>query len=134
MMLQPRPLPTTFGLSLLVPGAAWFIFRPLLEPAPALPALYTAFGFSLVAFLCTLYLVPALAPAFAKAGLKGKDRAKVYDDDIPESLGLVCAATYILLLILFIPFPFSHFLAKSSSEGLAATEFPHFQVSILIND
>lgn len=82
MSLQPRPLPTTFVLSLLLPGAAWFIFRPLLEPVPALPSLYTSFGFFLLAFLSTLYLVPALAPAFAKAGLKGKDRAKVYQDDM----------------------------------------------------
>ncbi len=50
----------------------------------------------------------------------------------PESLGLVCAATYILLLILFIPFPFSQFLSRSESEGLASVEFPHFQVRCIL--
>lgn len=36
---------------------------------------------------------------------------------------------YILLLILFIPFPFSHLeSASEDSEGLAASSFPHQQV------
>jgi UDP-N-acetylglucosamine--dolichyl-phosphate N-acetylglucosaminephosphotransferase len=52
--------------------------------------------------------------------------------DSPESMGLVCAAVYILLLILFIPFAFSDaFIApKTNAEGLPASdEFPHHQVS-----
>ncbi|KAH8108709.1 N-acetylglucosaminephosphotransferase [Phellopilus nigrolimitatus] len=133
MSLRPRPLPSTLGLSVLLPTAAWFVLRPLIDPALALPSLFTSVGFSIIAFLATLYLVPALGPVFVKAGLKGKDRAKVYQDDIPESQGLVCASTYILLLILFVPFPFSRFLAKPASEGLAATDFPHFQMSVYLS-
>lgn len=53
-----------------------------MEPVPALPALFTSFGLSIVAFLSTLYLTPALGPLFVKAGLKGKDKAKVYTDDM----------------------------------------------------
>lgn len=55
----------------------------------------------------------------------------------PEGLGLVCASIYILLLIIFIPFPFSNSLAKLPSnhdikvtqEGLSVAESLHHQVS-----
>ena len=83
--LGPRPLPTFlfFGLA---PIGAWFIIRPLLEPIPPLPALYSSLGFSIYAFLATLYLVPTLGPAFIKAGLHGKDLLKTYDTPMCGSL------------------------------------------------
>jgi UDP-N-acetylglucosamine--dolichyl-phosphate N-acetylglucosaminephosphotransferase len=87
-----------------------------------------------------------------KAGLKGKDLLKNRDEVVcvawsltcscpypvnrPESIGLICASVYILLLILFIPFLFSDFFvgqtAKHGLEGLAAAsvEFPHHQVKV----
>lgn len=76
MVLVPRPLSPIllFGL---VPVAAWFVVRPLLDPVPPLPALYTSVGFSILAFLSTLYLVPALGPTFVKANLSGKDLLKI---------------------------------------------------------
>ena len=50
----------------------------------------------------------------------------------PESLGLVCASVYILLLILFIPFAFSDVFVNDqenrSKHGLVITEFPHQKV------
>jgi hypothetical protein len=76
--VSPRPLPSVLLLSL-IPAAAWFIVRPLLEPVPALPALYTSFGCSVFAFLITLYLVPRLGPTFVQAGFKGRDLLKIYD-------------------------------------------------------
>jgi UDP-N-acetylglucosamine--dolichyl-phosphate N-acetylglucosaminephosphotransferase len=75
--LPARRLPSVFLLSL-VPVAAWFVVRPLVDPVPPLPALYVSFGFSVFALLATLYLVPALGPTFVKANLKGRDLLKVY--------------------------------------------------------
>ena len=75
--LSPRPLPTIF-LGSTIPIAAWFVVRPLMDPVPPLPALYTSVGFSIFALLATLYLVPALGPTFIKANLKGKDLLKIY--------------------------------------------------------
>lgn len=53
----------------------------------------------------------------------------------PESLGLVCAAVYLLLLILFIPFAFSDVFVnfheqslRKPRQGLIVTEFPHHKV------
>ncbi|KAI0366619.1 hypothetical protein BV20DRAFT_971538 [Pilatotrama ljubarskyi] len=132
--LRPRPLPKAL-LFLLGPTAAWFLVRPLLDPVPALPALYAALGFAILAFLASLYLVPALGPAFIRANLKGRDLLKTYDTPIPESQGLVCATTYILLLILFIPYAFSesitnhHDSSKRAREGIVVDEFPHHQLA-----
>jgi len=77
----PRPLSPVllFGL---IPVATWFIVRPLLEPLPSIPALYSSFGFSIFAFLATIYLVPALGPSFIKANLKGNDLLKIYRHEI----------------------------------------------------
>ncbi|KAH7922041.1 hypothetical protein BV22DRAFT_1175278 [Leucogyrophana mollusca] len=113
---SPRPLPSILLVSL-IPVASWFVIRPLLDPSPPLPALYASLGFSIFAFLAALFLVPALGPTFIRANLKGRDLLKVYSDPIPESQGLVCASIYILLLILFIPFPFSTTVASLASSG-----------------
>lgn len=53
----------------------------------------------------------------------------------PESMGLVCAAVYILLLMLFIPFAFSSSIMKRASgteisEGINVVDFPHHQVRL----
>ncbi|KAG6890803.1 hypothetical protein C0995_003236 [Termitomyces sp. Mi166 len=138
--LPPRPLPRVLLLGL-VPIAVWFVVRPLLDPVPPLPALYTSVGFSIFAFLATIYLIPALGPSFVKAGLKGGDLLKPYRHDIPipESQGLVCAAVYILLLLLFIPFAFSNFILNFAShkpneaEGISVVEFPHYQLSVYLS-
>ncbi|KAK0201686.1 UDP-N-acetylglucosamine-dolichyl [Desarmillaria ectypa] len=132
--LAPRPLPSILLLGLL-PVAAWFVIRPLLDPVPPLPALYTCFGFSIFAFLATLYLVPALGPTFVKANFKGKDLLKVYHTPIPESLGLVCASVYILTLLLFIPFAFSDSLSQKTTthEGISVAEFPLHQLSVYLS-
>lgn len=123
-----------FGL---VPVAAWFIARPFLDPVPALPALHASFGFSIFAFLSTLYLVPTLGPIFVKANLKGRDLLKTYQTPIPESQGLVCACIYILLLIIFIPFAFSNFIlnfaGEKTHEGISVVQFPHYQLSVYLS-
>lgn len=74
-----RPLSNLFLVSL-VPVAAWFVVRPLLDPPPPLPALFASVGFSIFALLAALYLIPALGPRFVQANLKGKDLLKVYTD------------------------------------------------------
>ncbi|KAJ7288447.1 N-acetylglucosaminephosphotransferase [Mycena rebaudengoi] len=131
----PRPLPPILLLGL-VPVAAWFVVRPFLEPVPPLPALYISFGFSVLALLATLYIIPAVGPAFIKANLQGIDLLKNDKIPIPESQGLVCASIYILLLILFIPFAFSNSMsqnAQKTPEGIYVAEFPHYQLSVYLS-
>jgi UDP-N-acetylglucosamine--dolichyl-phosphate N-acetylglucosaminephosphotransferase len=138
MALGPRPL-SSVPLFSLVPVALWFIVRPMLDPVPQLPTLFTSFGFSILAFIASIYLVPALGPTFVGANLKGRDLLKIYSTPIPESLGLVCASIYILLLVLFIPFPFSDSFAKLANvqgkprEGISVTEFPHDKLAAYLS-
>ncbi|OCH94889.1 N-acetylglucosaminephosphotransferase [Obba rivulosa] len=135
--LRPRPVPPVLLFSLL-PVAAWLLIRPLLDPVP-LPALYASLGLSLFALVGTLFLIPALGPTFVRADLKGRDLLKTYDDPIPESLGLVCASIYILLLILFIPFAFSDSFVthtgrtERARHGIVVHEFPHHQLSVYLS-
>ncbi|KZO93592.1 N-acetylglucosaminephosphotransferase [Calocera viscosa TUFC12733] len=136
-MPPPRSLPR--GLTLiLIPLALSLIIRPLLK-APShlvLPALETNVGFAILAFVATAYLIPALGENFIKIGLKGRDLLKTYDDAIPECQGLICAAVYITLLTLFIPFPFSSFLTRERDydvEGLAGGDFPHQQLATYLS-
>ena len=75
--LLARRLPSVLLFSL-VPVAAWFVVRPLIDPVPPLPALYVSVGFSIFALLATIYLVPALGSTFINANLKGRDLLKTY--------------------------------------------------------
>lgn len=79
--LRPRTPPNILFFSLL-PVAAWLVLRPLLDPAPPLPALHASLGFSVLALLGALYLVPALGNTFVHANLKGRDLLKIYDDPV----------------------------------------------------
>ncbi|KAG6884060.1 hypothetical protein C0992_007091 [Termitomyces sp. T32_za158] len=101
--LPPRPLPRV-PLIGLVPIAAWFIVRPLLDPVPPLPALYTSVGFSIFAFLATIHLIPALGPSFVKAGLKGGDLLKPYCHEIPMSLAVYLSSLLSLILATMLGF------------------------------
>ena len=76
--IRPRPLPNVL-LYTLVPTAAWFLLRPLIEPSPPLPALHASVGLSIFSLLGSLYLVPALGPTFIRANLKGRDLLMTYD-------------------------------------------------------
>lgn len=52
-----------------------------------------------------------------KAGLKGKDMSKVHKREIPETMGAVCAVVYLLVMVVFIPFPFYRDIVQATSGG-----------------
>ncbi|KAL2754394.1 hypothetical protein ACRALDRAFT_2054344 [Sodiomyces alcalophilus JCM 7366] len=58
-----------------------------------------------------------LGPTFMKAGFKGCDLSKAHRPEIPECMGAVCAAVYLLILIVFIPFPFYKDIVAATSGG-----------------
>jgi UDP-N-acetylglucosamine--dolichyl-phosphate N-acetylglucosaminephosphotransferase len=49
-------------------------------------------------------------------------------DRSPECLGLPCASLYIALMMLFIPFPFSHIFAGSNGQHVGREYFPQGEV------
>ncbi|CAE6400808.1 unnamed protein product [Rhizoctonia solani] len=118
------------------PLSLYLVLRPLLPTTQGpLPALSASLGFAGLALSATSILIPLTGEAFKKAGFQGKDLLKKNGPTIPECAGLICASVYCLLLVLFIPYPFSDVFAKckhASLEGLACGDFPHNQLAIYL--
>ncbi|RDA83455.1 hypothetical protein CP532_1817 [Ophiocordyceps camponoti-leonardi (nom. inval.)] len=75
---------------------------------------------SVASFALCYAMVRWLGPAFIKAGLRGRDMGKVGNaarEEIPECLGAVAAAVYLLAVIVFIPFPFYKDIVAATSGG-----------------
>jgi UDP-N-acetylglucosamine--dolichyl-phosphate N-acetylglucosaminephosphotransferase len=66
--------------------------------------LITSLAFSGLAFSATFAIVRWAGPSFLKAGRKGRDMSKTNAKEIPEMMGAVAAAVYLLLLDVFKPF------------------------------
>lgn len=52
-----------------------------------------------------------------RAGLKGRDLSKRDRKEIPETMGAICAVVYLLVIIVFIPFPFYKDIVAATSGG-----------------
>lgn len=84
---QPgRPLPVLF-ISTLIPIALTLILHPLIPvfglteyfpfpPQPTFPALQANVGFSILALVGALLVIPKVTPAFLAKGIKGRDLLK----------------------------------------------------------
>jgi UDP-N-acetylglucosamine--dolichyl-phosphate N-acetylglucosaminephosphotransferase len=70
------------------------------------------------AFVATYATIRWLGPTFISAGLKGRDLSKVNNSHyLPECMGAVCAIVYLLIIIVFIPFPFYKDIVVATSGG-----------------
>lgn len=79
--------------------------------------LTASLAFSGLAFAASYSMICWLGPAFMRVGLKGKDMSKKSRPEIPETMGAVCAVVYLLLIIIFIVFPFYKDLVAATSGG-----------------
>jgi UDP-N-acetylglucosamine--dolichyl-phosphate N-acetylglucosaminephosphotransferase len=70
-----------------------------------------------LAFSASYAMIRWLGPTFIKAGLKGMDLSKLHRKEIPECMGAVCAVVYILIIIVFTPFPFYKDIVAATSGG-----------------
>ncbi|WVO16725.1 hypothetical protein L204_104408 [Cryptococcus depauperatus] len=136
---HPPPILLT---SALLPVSATLILNPL---APlilphgtlplhqsAFPALQASVGFSLLAFMGAVWCVPNVSAAFVEKGLRGKDLLKPSGGPwIPECLGLPCASLYLVLMMLFIPFPFSHLFENGVVDVFPQRELTLYLSSLL---
>lgn len=112
------------------------VVMPLLQPLRACVLL------SLIGGLATLRVVPHMRASFAKAGLTGIDLNKQttrrlasgelvrpYEGvAVPEAMGAVSCAVYLVCLFLFIPLPFAQPGVPAYSDGA----FPHAQLARLL--
>ncbi|KAI0387456.1 glycosyl transferase family 4-domain-containing protein [Hypomontagnella monticulosa] len=80
--------------------------------------LIASLALSGVAFAASYAMIRWLGPTFMKAGLKGRDLSKVNNSHyIPECMGGICAVVYLLIIIVFIPFPFYKDIVVATSGG-----------------
>ncbi|KAI9800818.1 MAG: hypothetical protein M1825_003601 [Sarcosagium campestre] len=79
--------------------------------------LIASLAFSGIAFSFSYCLIRWLGDTFMRAGLKGKDLTSVRKNEIPEAMGAVCAIVYLLVIIIFIPFPFYKDIVAATSGG-----------------
>ncbi|RMD40284.1 hypothetical protein DV735_g4849, partial [Chaetothyriales sp. CBS 134920] len=74
-------------------------------------------AFSSLAFALTYAFVRWSGPSFIAAGLKGRDLGQPNPQYIPESMGAVSSAVYLLVLMAFIPFAFYKDIIVATSGG-----------------
>jgi UDP-N-acetylglucosamine--dolichyl-phosphate N-acetylglucosaminephosphotransferase len=79
--------------------------------------LIASLAFSGIAFSSSYAMIQWLGPTFMKAGLKGKDMSKLHKKEIPETMGAICAVVYLLIIIIFVPFPFYKDIVAATSGG-----------------
>jgi UDP-N-acetylglucosamine--dolichyl-phosphate N-acetylglucosaminephosphotransferase len=79
--------------------------------------LIASLALSGLAFSTAYVMIRWLGPTFVKAGFKGNDLCKSHRPELPECLGAVCAAVYLLAMIVFIPFPFYKDIVAATSGG-----------------
>ncbi|CAD6452259.1 d6612e6e-3523-40ac-b11d-c802275f555a [Sclerotinia trifoliorum] len=79
--------------------------------------LFASLAFSGIAFSSTYSMIRWLGPTFLRAGLKGRDLSKRDRREVPETMGAVCAVVYLLVVIVFIPFPFYKDIVAATSGG-----------------
>ncbi|TLS29696.1 hypothetical protein PpBr36_01077 [Pyricularia pennisetigena] len=79
--------------------------------------LVASLALSGIAFSASFSMIRWLGPTFIKAGIKGADLSKVQRREIPECMGAVCAVVYLLMMIVFIPFPFYKDIVAATSGG-----------------
>ncbi|RSH79991.1 tunicamycin resistance protein [Apiotrichum porosum] len=88
----------------------------------------------MLAFVGAVLSVPMVGSAFIAKGLKGRDLLKPNGRTsgpwIPECLGLPLAAIYLGLMMMFIPFPFSHMFHTSSSLSIGRETFPQGELTL----
>eukprot|EP00040_Diaphanoeca_grandis_P004776 m.30088 g.30088 ORF g.30088 m.30088 type:complete len:455 (+) comp16213_c0_seq1:146-1510(+) len=98
-------------------------------------ALASNVALSVIAYVMTRRLIPHFMPMFTKANLFGVDLNKVNPDKspsttkVPESLGTITAAVYLVIMFLFIPFYFTPFLLEFDDQK---KRFPHGQLEEFI--
>ena len=79
--------------------------------------LIASLAFSFIAFSSSYSMIRWLGPTFMKAGLKGKDMSKIHRKELPETMGAVCAVVYLLIITVFVPFPFYKDFVIATSGG-----------------
>ncbi|KAK6029566.1 glycosyltransferase, group 4 family, partial [Ostertagia ostertagi] len=73
---------------------------------------------SVLGYVVCRSLIGEYIPIFISRKMYGNDQCKKTNDPIPEPMGVICAAAYLIVMFVFIPFPFIEWIEAESA-------FPH---------
>lgn len=80
--------------------------------------LIASLALSGIGFVASYAMIRWLGPVFIRANLKGRDMSKVNNKhELPESMGAICAVVYLIIIMVFIPFPFYKDIVVATSGG-----------------
>ncbi|WKY11851.1 hypothetical protein Q1695_003431 [Nippostrongylus brasiliensis] len=87
------------------------------------------FGLSIVAYWACRSLIHEYIPIFLQRKMYGNDQCKKSNDPVPEPMGVICAAVYLVIMFLFIPFPFVEWI--DSEHTFPYTKFLAFLSALI---
>ncbi|XP_033096759.1 UDP-N-acetylglucosamine--dolichyl-phosphate N-acetylglucosaminephosphotransferase-like [Anneissia japonica] len=92
---------------------------------------------SVVGFFVTVRIIPLFGELFIQAGLSGRDLNKPTPSKgkeakkVPEALGVICGAMYLIIMFTFIPIPFGKKWFENNTNNFPHNEFVEFIVALL---
>ncbi|KAK7105584.1 UDP-N-acetylglucosamine--dolichyl-phosphate N-acetylglucosaminephosphotransferase-like [Littorina saxatilis] len=86
---------------------------------------------SAAGFLVCFNIIPKFKDMFIKANLFGVDMSKRTKSKIPESMGVICGAVYLIIMFLFIPVPFYKHLADNRKGNFPYHEYIEYLAALL---
>ncbi|XP_072166524.1 UDP-N-acetylglucosamine--dolichyl-phosphate N-acetylglucosaminephosphotransferase-like [Diadema setosum] len=98
--------------------------------------IYVNAAMSVCAFVLTLRLIPRFCDLFIGAGMFGKDMSKRVPKGkepakVPEGLGVITGAVFLIVMFLFIPVPFWRMWKPDSREDFPHDRFVEFIAALL---
>ncbi|XP_076457758.1 UDP-N-acetylglucosamine--dolichyl-phosphate N-acetylglucosaminephosphotransferase-like [Babylonia areolata] len=86
---------------------------------------------SAAGFLVCLNVIPKFGDMFIKANLYGIDMSKRSKQKVPESLGVICGAVFLIIMFLFIPVPFYSHLTDINTKTFPHHEYIEYLAALL---
>ncbi|XP_002730450.2 UDP-N-acetylglucosamine--dolichyl-phosphate N-acetylglucosaminephosphotransferase-like [Saccoglossus kowalevskii] len=86
---------------------------------------------STAGFLATFIIIPNFYQVFIDAGMFGRDLNKTSKAKVPEALGVICGAVFLMVMFLFIPVPFLEIFLADKWEKFPHHEFVEFICALL---
>ncbi|CAI5453245.1 unnamed protein product [Caenorhabditis angaria] len=83
-------------------------------------------GLSAVGAVICYRLILTYIPIFIQRKMYGNDQSKTSNDPVPEPMGVICAAVYLIVMFIFIPVPFFEWVGSE-------TEFPYAKLLAILS-
>lgn len=114
-------------------GVLWTLLAagPLIAGIMKRDALGVSVGLALMSFVLADGMIVRVGEMLSAAGRVGKDLNKPSQPVLPESLGLVVGAVYLMALFMFLPFPFLPWLGQAITIDFPFQKLGEYTAALL---